>query len=58
MDTWRCAKIKMVTNTLAIDLRCRKCNGCSENGEDQAEKLHEDVKTVAGFSYLGDRIYS
>ena len=23
----RCAKIKSVINTLAIDFRCRKCNG-------------------------------
>ena len=31
-------KIKSVTNTLAIDLRCRKYKECHENGEDQVEK--------------------
>ena len=39
----RCAKIKCVTNILAIDLKCRKCKGCYQNGEDQKEKWHEDV---------------
>ena len=54
----KCAKIKRVTNTLAMDLRCRKCKGCHENGEDREEKLHDDVETVTNFSSIGDRIYS
>ena len=41
-----------------MDLRCRKHKGCHENGEDEEEKLHEDVETVFDYSYLGDRIYS
>ena len=48
----------MVTNTLAIDFRCRKCNGCHGNVEGQVEKLYEDAKTVTYFSHLCDRIYS
>ena len=53
----RYAKIKGVTNRLAIDFTCRKCNGYHhKNVEDQKEKLHDDVETVTGFSYLGDRI--
>ena len=31
----RCAKIKSVTNTLVIDLRCRKHKGCHKNVEDR-----------------------
>ena len=42
----RCENIKRVTNTLAIDI---KCKGCHKNGEYQEEKLHEDLKTVTGF---------
>ena len=53
----RCAKIKMVTNTLAIDIICGKSKGCHENVEDQKEKLHDDGNTVTDFSYLGDFIY-
>ena len=54
----RCAKIKRVTNRLAIDIKCRQCKGCHENVEEQEEKLHDDVKTVTDFSFLGDRINS
>ena len=53
----RWSKIKGVTNTLAIDLICRKSNGCQEKVDDLDEKLH-DVKTVTDFSYLGDTINS
>ena len=35
----RCAKIKRVTNSLSIDLRCRKCIGYHENVENQKEKI-------------------
>ena len=28
----RCAKVKMVTNTFEIDLKCRKYKGCHKNG--------------------------
>ena len=42
----RCAKIKRVTNRLAIDLTCRKCKGYHKNIEDQEEKLHYVVAAV------------
>ena len=54
----RCAKIKRVTNTLAIDFKGRECNGCSQNIEYQNEKFLEVVETVTDCLYLGDRIYS
>ena len=53
----RRAKIKRVTNRPAIDAKCRKYKGYHKN-VDKNEKLHDDVKTVTKFSYLGDRINS
>ena len=53
----RCAKIKRVTNRLAIDIKCRKCKGYHKNVEDQNEKLH-DMETVTEFPYLGNIINS
>ena len=35
-----------------------KCKGYHKNVEYQKEKLHYDVETGTGFSYLGDRINS
>ena len=54
----RCAKINRVTNRIAIDFKCRKCNGYHENVEDREKKLHDDVKTVTEFSCLANRINS
>ena len=42
----RCAKIKKVTDRLAIDFNSSKCKGCHENIDDQKEKLHDDIETV------------
>ena len=50
--------MKGVINTLAIDIKCRKCNACHENVEDPEEILHEDVEKVTDLSCLGGRIYS
>ena len=44
-----CAKIKRVTNRLAIDFRCGKCKGFHKNAVDQKEKLLDDVETVTDF---------
>ena len=41
-----CANIKRVTNTLAIDIKSRKCKGCHKNIHDQKEKWHDDVEIV------------
>ena len=54
----RCAKNKRATNRLGIDLRSRKCKGNHKNVVDKEEKLHEDVETMTGFTYLGNRINS
>ena len=54
----RSAIIKRVSNRLAIDFECRKCKGYHKNIEDQKEKLFDDVKTVAEFSYVGNTIKS
>ena len=54
----RCSKIKRVTNRLVVSFRCRKCNWCLVNVEEQKEHLVNDMETVIDFSYLGDRINS
>ena len=35
----RCAKIEMVTSTLAFDFKCWKCKCCHENGDDQEVRI-------------------
>ena len=50
------ATIKRVSNRLAMDFERRKCKGYHKNIEDQKEKLHDDVETVAEFSYVGNTI--
>ena len=52
----RCQKIERVTNTLAIDLKCWKCNWCHENVDQK--KLLYDVETMTNFSYVDDIINS
>ena len=54
----RCAEIGRMSNTLAINFKCWKCKGCHKKWRRSGRKLHEDVKKVIDFSYLGDRIYS
>ena len=54
----KCAKIKRVTNRHTIHAKCRKCKGHHKKVKDQKAKLHDYVKTVTEFSYLGDRINS
>ena len=51
----RCAKIKRVTNRLAIHLKCRKCKGSHKDVDDLKEKLHDNVENVTELSYIGDR---
>ena len=54
----RCAKIKRVTNRLAIDFKCRKYKGYHEDVDEGKEKLYDDVETVTEVSYIGDRMNS
>ena len=52
----KCAKIKRVTVRLAMHFVCSKCKGIMEGTMDSIEKLCDEVETVNGFCYLGDRL--
>ena len=52
----KCAKIKRATARLAMHFVCLKCKGIMEGTMDSIEKLCNDVQTVNGFCYLGDRL--
>ena len=52
----KCAKIKRVTARLAVHFVCSKCKGIMEGTVDSIEKLWDEVETVNGFCYLGDRL--
>ena len=50
----KCAKIKRVTAGLAMYFVCLKCR-IMEETVDSIEKLCDEVDTVNGFCYLGDK---
>ena len=52
----KCAKIKRATARLAMHFVCLKCKGIMEGMMDLIEKLCDEVETVNGFCYLGDRL--
>ena len=52
----KCAKIKRVTATLAMHFVCLKCRGIMVGTMDSIEKMCDEVETVNGFCYLGDKI--
>ena len=52
----RSAKIKRVTTRLAMHFICSKCSGIIERTVDLINKLCNEVETVNGFCYLGDRL--
>ena len=52
----KCAKIKRVTARLTMHFVCSKCNGIMEGTMDSIEKLCDEMETVNGFFYLGDRL--
>ena len=52
----KCAKIKRVTTRLAMHFVCLKCKVIMEGTMDSIEKLCNEVETVNGFCYLGDRL--
>ena len=54
----KCAKIKRITATLAMHFVRSKCKGIMERAVDSIEKLCDEVETVNGFCYLGDRLNS
>ena len=51
----KCAKIKRVTTRLVMHFACSKCKGIMKGTADLIEKLCNEVETVNGFCYLGDR---
>ena len=52
----KCAKIKRATARLALHFVCSKCKGIMEGMMDSIEKLCDEVETVNGSCYLGDRL--
>ena len=52
----KCAKIKRATARLAMHFVCSKCKEIMEGTMDSIEKLCDEVETVNGFCYLGDRL--
>ena len=52
----RCAKIKRVTARLAMHFACSKCKGITERTVKSIEKLCDEVETVNGFCYLGEKL--
>ena len=51
----KCAKMKRATARLAMHFVSSKCKGTMERTMDSIEKLCDEVETVNGFCYLGDR---
>ena len=54
----KCVNIKRVTAWLAIHFVCLKCKGIMEETVDSIEKLCDEVETVNGFCYFGNRLYA
>ena len=52
----RCAKVKRVTPRLGRDFVCGRCKQVDDGLVEPMEELCEEVKTVRGFCYLGDRV--
>ena len=52
----KCAKIKRATARLAMHFVCLKCKEIMEATMDLIEKLCDEVETVNGYCYLGDRL--
>ena len=52
----KCAKIKRASARLAMHFVCLKCKGIMEGTMDSIKKLCNEVETVNGFCYLGDRL--
>ena len=52
----RCAEVKRVTPRLGRYFLCGRCKKQADGFMDSVEELCEEVKTVRGFYYLGDRV--
>ena len=53
----KCSKLKKVTPCTARFFACNKCNKATNNAKEvQQEVMSDEVETVKGFCYLGDRL--
>ena len=52
----RCAQTKKVSCSFAQDFICRRCEDIGNGKEEPVEVLCDEVDTVNGFCYLGDRL--
>ena len=52
----RCTKVKSVTLRLGRDFGCERCKKQADGFMDSVEELSEEMETVRGFCYLGDRV--
>ena len=52
----RCAKVKRVTLRLGRDFVCGRYKKQADGFMDSVEELCEEVETVKGFCYLGNRV--
>ena len=52
----RCTKMKKVTCSSARHFVCRRCTDVGDGTEEPVEVLCDEVETVKGFCYLGDRL--
>ena len=52
----RCAQTKEVSFSLAQQFICRSCEDIGDGKEEPVEVLCDEVETVKGFCYLGDRL--
>lgn len=52
----RCAKVKRATPRLARDFVCGRCEKRAGGFMEPVEELCNEVETVKGFCYLGDRV--
>ena len=52
----RCAQAKKVSGSFAQQCVCRRCEDIGDGKEQPVEVLCDEVETVKGFCYLGDRL--
>ena len=52
----RCAQTKKVSTSFAQQFICRKCEDIGDDKEEPVEVLCDEVETVKGFCYLGERL--
>ena len=52
----RCTKMKKVSCSFTQQFVCRRCEDIGDGKEEPVEVLCDEVETVKGFCYLGDRL--